>query len=73
MFESNFTVRKRWCGYQVCWNTFKRLAAGASVAEKRDLFAGAAARAYRMDYPDLSIHASRFRVYSSGSVENMSG
>lgn len=49
MFESNFPVQKRWCSYQVCWNAFKRLAASASDAEKRDLFAGAAARAYRMD------------------------
>ncbi|MBT3331515.1 MAG: amidohydrolase family protein [Rhodospirillaceae bacterium] len=49
MFESNFPVQKRWCSYQVCWNAFKRLAAGASDTEKQDLFAGAAARAYRMD------------------------
>lgn len=49
MFESNFPVQKRWCSYQVCWNAFKRIAAGASKAEKRDLFAGAAARAYKMD------------------------
>ncbi|MDP6813182.1 MAG: amidohydrolase family protein [Alphaproteobacteria bacterium] len=48
MFESNFPVQKRWCSYQVCWNAFKRLAEGASAAEKRELFAGAAARAYRM-------------------------
>ena len=48
MFESNFPVQKRWCSYQVCWNAFKRLAQGASAGEKRDLFAGAAARAYRM-------------------------
>ncbi|MEL0110949.1 MAG: amidohydrolase family protein, partial [Rickettsiales bacterium] len=49
MFESNFPVQKRWCSYQVCWNAFKRLAAGASPAEKHALFAGAAARAYRID------------------------
>lgn len=49
MFESNFPVQKRWCSYQVCWNAFKRLAAGASADEKRELFAGAAARAYRLD------------------------
>ena len=48
MFESNFPVQKRWCSYQVCWNAFKRLAEGASASEKRDLFANAAARAYRM-------------------------
>lgn len=49
MFESNFPVQKRWCSYQVCWNAFKRIAANASDAEKRDLFAGAAARAYRVE------------------------
>jgi predicted TIM-barrel fold metal-dependent hydrolase len=49
MFESNFPVQKRWCSYQVCWNAFKRLAADLSPAEKKDLFAGAAMRAYRMD------------------------
>ena len=48
MYESNFPVQKRWCSYQVCWNAFKRISAGASAAEKTDLFAGAAARAYRM-------------------------
>jgi len=49
MFESNFPVQKRWCSYQVCWNAFKRISSGASATEKRDLFAGAAARAYRID------------------------
>ena len=48
MFESNFPVQRRWCSYQVVWNAFKRLAAGASAGEKADLFAGTAARAYRM-------------------------
>lgn len=48
MFESNFPVQKRWCSYQVCWNAFKRIAAGASPTEKADLFAGAALRAYRI-------------------------
>ena len=49
MYESNFPVQKRWCSYQVCWNAFKRISAGASVSEKAQLFAGAAARAYRME------------------------
>jgi L-fuconolactonase len=30
------------------WNAFKRLAAGASASEKADLFAGTAARFYRL-------------------------
>jgi L-fuconolactonase len=48
MYESNFPVQKRWCSYQVCWNAFKRISAGASASEKTDLFHGAAARAYRI-------------------------
>ena len=49
MYESNFPVQKRWCSYQVCWNAFKRISTGASASEKAELFAGAAARAYRME------------------------
>jgi predicted TIM-barrel fold metal-dependent hydrolase len=49
MYESNFPVQKRWCSYQVCWNAFKRISAGASAGEKTELFAAAAARAYRME------------------------
>jgi predicted TIM-barrel fold metal-dependent hydrolase len=49
MFESNFPVQKRWCSYQVCWNAFKRIAMHASQREKAELFAGAAAHAYRME------------------------
>ncbi len=48
MFESNFPVQKRWCSYQVVWNAFKRVAAGASADEKRALFCGTAMRAYRL-------------------------
>jgi len=46
MFESNFPVQKRWSSYAVTWNGFKRIAAGASAAEKAALFAGTAARVY---------------------------
>lgn len=49
MYESNFPVQKRWCSYQVCWNAFKRISAGSSASEKQELFAGAAARAYRIE------------------------
>jgi len=49
MFESNFPVQKRWCSYQVCWNAFKHIAKNASQTEKSELFAGAAAHAYRME------------------------
>ena len=48
LFESNFPVQKNWMSYAVVWNAFKRIAAGASVADKRALFAGTAQRAYRL-------------------------
>jgi predicted TIM-barrel fold metal-dependent hydrolase len=46
MFESNFPVDRWGADYPTLWNAFKRLAAGASADEKRELFAGAAARFY---------------------------
>lgn len=46
MFESNFPVDKGMCSYQVLWNAFKRLTAGASAAEKAALFHDTAARVY---------------------------
>ena len=49
MFESNFPVDKGSYSYAVFWNACKRLAKGAGDAEKRDLFAGTAARFYRLD------------------------
>ena len=49
MFESNFPVDSGTCSYPVLWNAFKRLAAGASTAEKTALFSGTAARVYRLD------------------------
>ena len=48
-FESNFPVHKNWVSYPVLWNAFKRVAAGASAAEKAALFAGTATRAYRLE------------------------
>jgi L-fuconolactonase len=48
MFESNFPVDKGACGYPVLFNAFKRLASGASAAEKADLFAATASRFYRL-------------------------
>ncbi len=50
MFESNFPVEKIGTGYAVLWNAFKRIAAGASADEKRELFAGTARRFYRLGY-----------------------
>jgi L-fuconolactonase len=49
MFESNFPVDKVTTGYAVLWNAFKRLASGASAAEKTALFSGTASRVYRID------------------------
>ncbi len=49
MFESNFPVDKGSYSYPVFWNACKLLAKGASAAEKADLFAGTAARFYRLD------------------------
>lgn len=49
MFESNFPVDRWGADYPVLWNAFKRITAGASASEKADLFAGTAARFYRLD------------------------
>jgi len=49
MFESNFPVDKVTCSYVVLWNSFKRLTAGYSAAEKAKLFHDTAARVYRLD------------------------
>jgi len=46
MFESNFPIDKSSYSYRTCWNTFKRLASGASEGEKRFLFHDTAATVY---------------------------
>jgi len=48
MFESNFPVDKGSYSYGVFWNACKRVAQGASAAEKADLFHGTASRFYRL-------------------------
>lgn len=50
MFESNYPVDRWGATYPVLWNTFKRLVSGASDSEKRDLFAGTAARFYGLEH-----------------------
>jgi L-fuconolactonase len=50
MFESNYPVDRWGASYAVLWNAFKRLATGASAGEKRALFAGTAARIYRIEH-----------------------
>ena len=49
MFESNFPVDKMGIDWAALWNAFKRIAAGASAAEKLALFSGTARRVYRLE------------------------
>lgn len=48
MFESNFPVDKGMASYAIVWNAFKRLAQAATLQERQALFAGTAARVYRL-------------------------
>jgi predicted TIM-barrel fold metal-dependent hydrolase len=50
MFESNYPVDRWGATNPVLWNTFKRLAHGASADEKAALFAGNAARTYGIEH-----------------------
>nr|WP_047169332.1 amidohydrolase family protein [Sphingomonas sp. Y57] len=52
MFQSNFPVDAGTCGYATLWNAFKRVASGASAAEKHALFFGTAKAVYRLDVPN---------------------
>jgi len=49
MFESNFPVDSAVGSYAIVWNAFKRLCVQASDDEKAALFAGTAARLYRLE------------------------
>ncbi len=51
MFESNFPVDKSCCSYMVLWNSFKRMTADFSEADKTALFSGTAKRVYRLHLP----------------------
>ena len=55
MFESNFPVDKAMYSYRTLWNAFKRLTAGASKDERAALFAGTAARIYRIALPATAV------------------
>jgi predicted TIM-barrel fold metal-dependent hydrolase len=57
MFESNFPVDRASCSYHVLWNSFKRIAAGCSAAEKAALFHDTAARVYRLEGRDPAAEA----------------
>lgn len=48
MFESNFPADKDTCSYVAVWNAHKRIASGASVAEKAKLFRDNARAFYRL-------------------------
>jgi predicted TIM-barrel fold metal-dependent hydrolase len=48
MFESNFPADKAYTSYRVVWNAFKRLAQRYTATERRALFSGTAAKAYRL-------------------------
>ena len=50
--EGSLPVERMGISYAALWNAFKRIAAGASEAEKRALFAGTARRAYHL--PEVS-------------------
>lgn len=49
MFESNYPVDCAAVGYTVLWNAFQKIAVDYTDIEQDDLFAGTAARAYRID------------------------
>lgn len=49
MFESNFPVDRISCSYNVLWNTFKKLTAAYSPAERLQLFHDTAAKVYRLN------------------------
>ena len=49
MFESNFPPDRESVSYPILWNAFKRIAGGYSADEKRALFHGTAAKAYRLN------------------------
>jgi predicted TIM-barrel fold metal-dependent hydrolase len=48
MFESNFPVDRMSLSYRVLWNGLKKIAREYSAAERDALFAGTAARVYRL-------------------------
>ncbi len=54
MFESNFPVDKDCISYRTLWNLFKKMAneLGLSDSEKRAVFSGTAASAYRLTLPE---------------------
>lgn len=54
LFESNFPVDKAMYPYRTLWNAFKRLTVNLSPGERAALFAGTAARTYRITDPETA-------------------
>ena len=59
MFESNFPVDKAMYPYRTLWNAFKRISGGLSESERAALFAGTAARTYRITDPNAAVSAEK--------------
>jgi predicted TIM-barrel fold metal-dependent hydrolase len=55
MFASNFPVDAAVGSYALLWNAFKRIASGASLDEKEQLFHGTATRIYRLQIEGFSL------------------
>ena len=49
MFESNFPVEKQWVTYNSLWNAFKKITAGYSASDRRNLFFGTANEFYSLN------------------------
>ncbi len=50
IMESNFPVDKQSCGYGVLWNAMKRVTSSCTPSEKAAMYAGTAARVYRLEH-----------------------
>jgi L-fuconolactonase len=62
MFEGNAPVDLGASSYRVIWNAFKRICAGASAAEKDDLFRKTASTVYRLDADCGSSHVGPYEA-----------
>ncbi len=54
MFESNFPVDMKAISYEVIWNAFKRITKGFTPHDRHMLFAGTAAKVYRLEGIELA-------------------
>jgi L-fuconolactonase len=51
MFESNFPVDNATCSYRRLWNVFKYITKDYTADERQELFAGTAAKVYKLPMP----------------------